>query len=1278
MKKILLTSALALAVAAGASAKTADELRVYINPGHGSWTGDDRPCTLVGHGAYSRTNTDTLSFFESNTNLRKGFGVLERLREYGLKYDPTLNQTGERWQIGAARDMSNNIVMSHVKCGPYEKDNATANQLRKEIKAIQEKAVEENRELTEAEQARIAEMTEQIGRTTLYNRNLSEICAEVDANNFDMFISIHSNAANEGTSTNYPLFLYRGYDDLHAATGVTSEHQTQSRKMADIAWPYAYGNKYGNWTAYASSKNLRGDVNFYGSGTTGATGAFGYLGVLKHHVPGFLVEGYFHTYQPARHRAMNFDVCRVEGDAYAHGIADYFGIQKEKTGVIYGVVRDQNEKFRDAAYSPNPTTEDAYLPINGATVVLKKGGEKVAEYTTDNYYNGAYVFRDLEAGEYTIEVSHPDYNAMEPVTVTVTECGLAQPTVSIVNKDWVPPTVVYENYPDPVNNPAFGAGDQYNFNQTYVDEPVAQLEGKVIRRVIARNDRLYILGLSTDEKPVPTVIVYDAANKAVLAEVSTEGATGSRRDISDIQVTADGVLVACNESLNHYSDDQVAAGETRGRVRVYRWENDENGLPAGNPVEMFNNTLSGNFYRANVGHTMAYSGTLADGKIVVPAVNASDVASHKIFFNIYTILDGELAAANFNNKDNDGTYYTSELLGDNFTFTTSPDDKDAFITHSSKMAPRKAQFNNIAVYTDVNADAAGQPATAGAFFRYAGHNYMTVADNTADGKNVGVRLVDMGQSMTDAKQVATTNTAIAESAANVAVAGQPEADLDDEGIAKSAYMTLFAVRDGGKVSRFTTRGADQPKIRKEFAYGLKLEGGNDGIYTVTYSLTGDVPAASLVLTPANGDEAVVYTLSDLTAGEHTYVVDATSLEENMNYTWAVEVQNPAIAQSMEYSSDNNGLSNIRGGVAVFTDPEYDSFGYVGVVHGGNRGVDIYNPAGEKIASRVQQNCEAIGGTKANSSSAMRAATRGNEMLLASWGDSSHGVTAMDITDPDAGVYSVFEGTMAGSGLISNGGVGVGSGTPGVGFYNDGENSVMYTFDEDLANNKIVRYDIGSAKTWGAAPSKIIGQCGLANTNVGFIAMKDGVFASQVRGTGNNSPGCPGFEYLDKEGNILFQSSSIEGMNSCTSAIAVSADGKTMAVGEIGKVGVYDLTWNNNVPQYALRYKFAVASGNEGNMYFDYAGNLHYYLRANNGYHVYSLHSDADKVSTPAKAAYIIKGGQVGVENIAVDSNDSDAEAIYYNLNGVRVASDNLVPGVYVKVQGDKATKVVVR
>ena len=426
MKKNILLSAFALAAASmSLQAQDASEIRVYINPGHGSWTPNDRPCTLVGHGAYSRTNTDTLSFFESNTNLRKGFGLLEALIDAGFTFDRTLNQEGDRASIGAARDMENNIVMSHVKCGPYHDDNGTANQL------------------GDATPADIY----------AYNRLLGEICEEVDENNFDYFISIHSNAATEGTSTNYPLFLYRGYDAPADGQNVPKAIQETSRAMSTAAWPYAFGNTHAQWTAYSATKgNIRGDVDFYHSGSTSsATGVYGYLGVLKHHSPGYLVEGYFHTYQPARHRAMNFDVSRLEGNAYARGLLDYLGLDKQTTGTIYGVIRDKNTKFKDAAYSPNPSTPDAYMPLNGVKVILKKDGVQIAEYTTDNYYNGAFVFNKLAPGKYTIETQHDQYLAMEePLEVEVKAHADAYPAISLVDKDWTPPTVVYTNYPDVV------------------------------------------------------------------------------------------------------------------------------------------------------------------------------------------------------------------------------------------------------------------------------------------------------------------------------------------------------------------------------------------------------------------------------------------------------------------------------------------------------------------------------------------------------------------------------------------------------------------------------------------------------------------------------------------------------------------------------------------------------------------------------------------------------------------------------------------------------------
>jgi len=62
-------------------------------------------------------------------------------------------------------------------------------------------------------------------------------------------------------------------------------------------------------------------------------------------------------------------------------------------------------------------------------------------------------------------------------------------------------------------------------------------------------------------------------------------------------------------------------------------------------------------------------------------------------------------------------------------------------------------------------------------------------------------------------------------------------------------------------------------------------------------------------------------------------------------------------------------------------------------------------------------------------------------------------------------------------------------------------------------------------------------------------------------------------------------------------------------------------------------------------------------------------------SQASQPVYVTVSGMGGVEDIAVD-NDSDAPARYFNLQGVEVA--NPTPGVYIKVVGKTATKVVVK
>ena len=55
-----------------------------------------------------------------------------------------------------------------------------------------------------------------------------------------------------------------------------------------------------------------------------------------------------------------------------------------------------------------------------------------------------------------------------------------------------------------------------------------------------------------------------------------------------------------------------------------------------------------------------------------------------------------------------------------------------------------------------------------------------------------------------------------------------------------------------------------------------------------------------------------------------------------------------------------------------------------------------------------------------------------------------------------------------------------------------------------------------------------------------------------------------------------------------------------------------------------------------------------------------------------------EGLRSGVDGIAVDGDDSEAPVEFYNLQGVRLDSENLAPGIYIKRQGRTATKVVIR
>ena len=58
--------------------------KIYINPGHGSYTSDSRPMGTISYPLKSNGMPDTLGFYESNTNLWKCLYMEQKLKAAGV------------------------------------------------------------------------------------------------------------------------------------------------------------------------------------------------------------------------------------------------------------------------------------------------------------------------------------------------------------------------------------------------------------------------------------------------------------------------------------------------------------------------------------------------------------------------------------------------------------------------------------------------------------------------------------------------------------------------------------------------------------------------------------------------------------------------------------------------------------------------------------------------------------------------------------------------------------------------------------------------------------------------------------------------------------------------------------------------------------------------------------------------------------------------------------------------------------------------------------------
>ena len=1248
MKKLFILFAVALLSGVAAYAQNIEDIRIYINPGHGSWGPNNRHMATIGHNPISSENPDTTDFYESNTNLWKCLELFHKLKDYGFKHNAE-----------NALDLSQNLVMSRIASGPYPYETVNG------VDPDQNNA---------------------------YNRTLSTIVEEVKTNNFDMFISVHSNAATEGNTTNYLYFIYRTNKGADEATCV---------EMCEKGWNHRILDRHTQWTHYD---------NQVGAGSV-KIGTGDYQ-VLAHNVPGYLVEGYFHTYQPARHRAMNRDACTIEGLAYARGVADYFDIPLEETGEIYGIVRDKHEKFSDPLYTPRAGTDDIYKPLNGITVVLKKDGNQVATYTTDNNYNGGFVFKNLEAGEYTLEFVSDEYLSGDPIAVTVEPAKTSWPTAFLESADYVPPTIVYENYPDSTAGKAgYSLAASYDMTAK-VKATVAELEGKTVRHSLVRDNKAYILAL--DAENTPYVYIYDIAGQKMLKTLGTTAAVGDILKISDIALTADGYLVGINKATQAYNGENC--------VKAYKWAMGEDGLPEGEAEIWWDSNFAGNWTTGISGESCYYNGTLEEGEFVYTGQTAGDTGFTRIIFA--SISDSKYIGYMRNNNiaatDGDEPYLDKDNLGDSYNLTLSPRADDQFVLNSAKSPVVEYQKNPTDVGLPTILGAMGEDVlplanATQSFFRYAGRSAMITPDVNAEGLVQGLRLFDITDGVDKAVEIE-TNCTIEPTAFTYASAyGETEVTLKTDDSFDYADIVFYLIVDG-KVTKWeeTVLTAYKPATdgtANPFAYALSSE--IDGTtLNVKYSLNTAATNVDVVVKDSEGEVVLTSVEGDQAAGEHTANLDLSNVEDG-TYTWAVVVEGSELSAVKQFvhwdfyhpaglAVDNSTESPSFGHLFVadaYTDGK--TSGYISAQADGSEGTGLYvfDAAGNQVKD-ANGNTRFFGKSltvdiniaDSQMGDFLRVGVAGDGRIFVARGGDSGEYLLVAESLAKLQETGEFTSLVAGQAMTScvyndNSGNFMLGPVQAMSVYGSGENTKILAITRnstDLSGafqlNNTFEYNIGTANTL-PTPTPVAALDGLYTISYNHNVCVEydnegGIWYCQYRSEPSNTQ--PALVYVNPAGEEMYFEGT-GGKVRRNAGIAVSPDGKYLAAMSAAKeLTIYRI---NHTSDGAIGLKEAYILTTDGNnMYelaWDIAGNL-YASNATSEYVRGFAMPRSETAETAAASIYAfqIKNGTIGIED--VDAEYTDVPAVYYNLQGVQVSADELIPGIYVKVQGNKAEKVVVR
>lgn len=1229
MKKTLLIMA-ACVVSIAMFAADLTGKRIYVNPGHGSWGPNDRPNATISYPNLPTTGMpDTLGFYESNTNLWKCLELRDKLEAAGAY-----------------------VIMSRTQSGPWPYEMVNGD--------YPDYTYEAYKALPDYEK---------------YNRGLLDIADEAEANNMDYFISVHSNAATEGNTVNYLSYFYRGNTDgTHVVPGAVDMckrswyHAFECRSMDGLE-PTNYDTRDPE-----TSKHILADIDFYHdsyAATLPSSGKTytGYLGVLHHGVPGFLVEGYFHTYQPARHRALNQDYCKQEGIRYFRGIVDYFKADAETKGYILGTVKDEHEPLKHDMYKYAANTNDQYAPLNGAVVTLStEAGEVIATYTVDNNYNGLFYFPNLAPGTYKLDAVAEGYKPLhrQYQTVVVEANATSYPFLYLEDTAYVDLSSVYMDYPDPAQPSYAAVPEQFNLKQNDPKDLSAKLKG-TIKRTIQHADSVFYLTL--EENGTAHIYVLNNTTGA-LDTISTVGIVpvdttnpGDHLALSDIAITCDNKLVGVNYIRCNYSSSTVESGYKQGTTRFYIWEDFY-----ADPAEWFTSQFSSNSYKSDQGYTFALHGMSDNCTILSTGVHRYGNGAR---FTIYNVVDGMLTSeAYFGNGlgsgTNDEAVFDEAMDGADFRLALSPrGEKKDFIMDAEKMAPvefKTADPNvNPEVLGEFPADLIGVKFQGASYFKYAGKSMMVTPYENAEGFVAGIKLFDITDGLDKAVEVKLDYGFFEPY-------GAPTAHASAGAYVNGAVLNLYLYVDG-LVWSFTTEGVQQPIVARVAAHSLKVtKTATDYIF----SFVANQAADAAIVFYNEGAEVGNYAVAAVEGANRVNVPMTDVPAEATN--WGLNLA-AAPVPGMGLVSEHVDTTLVKPYVITNNYPLTDNFAqyYVMEGSGDNKGLYIYDPEMTRLNATPYASADAAW----NAPKRMAVASDGT-LFMAEYSDDHSGVYVMDPAQPE-NITQFFTGTRDGNGVISNGGVNVGASTAGISIYKDGAESKLVVYNEDFGSSlgNILIYNIGQedgsiVKSWDAAPSAVYGQgknlAGLVNKNGTPILTDYGFFVSTLRYAGGNNSYATSARYYNFNEECEFSThydqyvGYVNGSND--GAMALSADQKYLVLpDDNNQFVVFECAWDS-LGKLSVTYveSFKHDLGPVYQLSFDYAGHL--VASAAGRVALYTMPTPENALVIPAKTALAdAQEDATSVENIITEVT-LDLNAPMFDVLGRQV--DKTYRGIVVQ------------